>query len=72
LLNKINDQDDADDLVVKNGKIEFRKVSFQYEKVGILKKVSFEVRPGQMVALVSGERFGRWHRSKSVLKNVNN
>jgi len=50
-----------------NGKIEFRNVTFNYPDTGItaLKKVSFKVNPGEMVAVI-----GRTGSGKSTIANL--
>lgn len=50
---EIKDNPGAKDLVIKEGSIEFRNVSFNYRPdKSILKDVSFTVPPGHTVALV--------------------
>ncbi|HSI66251.1 MAG TPA: ABC transporter ATP-binding protein [Planococcus sp. (in: firmicutes)] len=50
----VTDKEGARDLKVVDGKLEFRNVSFTYEKDGaaILKNMDFTVKPGETVALV--------------------
>lgn len=56
----IIDEPDAKDLVTTSGDIRFENVSFAYERErGILKNVSFEVPPGQMVAIVGPSGAGK-------------
>jgi ABC-type transport system involved in Fe-S cluster assembly fused permease/ATPase subunit len=50
---EIVDQPDAKDLVLTDGVVEFRNVSFSYDgKVQALQNVSFTINKGQSVALV--------------------
>ena len=50
---EIVDQPDAKDLILTDGVVEFRNVSFSYDgKVQALQNVSFTINKGQSVALV--------------------
>ncbi|TGQ03148.1 ABC transporter ATP-binding protein, partial [Mesorhizobium sp. M00.F.Ca.ET.217.01.1.1] len=45
---------------IKEGKIEFREVSFSYDgKTDVLKNINFTVNPGEMVALVGHTGSGK-------------
>lgn len=62
----IADRSDAQPLPHVNGRVQFEKVSFDYtESVPVLKDVSFEAEPGQVVALVGPSGAG-----KSTLVNL--
>ncbi len=57
---KINDVDNAKELVVKEGKIQFSNICFGYHPDRpILKNVSFEVAPLQKVAIVGSSGSGK-------------
>ncbi|XP_072179638.1 ATP-binding cassette sub-family B member 6-like [Diadema setosum] len=56
----IADDPKARDLVVRQGRIEFKNVSFYYnEQKPILRNVSFNVEPGQVVAIVGPSGAGK-------------
>jgi len=56
----VSDVPDAKDLVLKNGQVEFRNVTFSYqpERV-VLQNVSFVVEPGKTLALVGPSGSGK-------------
>lgn len=56
----VSDVPDAKDLVLKNGRVEFRNVTFSYqpERV-VLQNVSFVVEPGKTLALVGPSGSGK-------------
>jgi len=56
----VSDVPNAKDLVLKNGKVEFRNVTFSYqpERV-VLQNVSFVVEPGKTLALVGPSGSGK-------------
>ncbi len=57
---KIVDVDDAKELKEVNGNIAFENVSFRYEEdVPVLENISFECKPGMMVALVGPTGVGK-------------
>ncbi|XP_076463743.1 ATP-binding cassette sub-family B member 6-like [Babylonia areolata] len=57
---EVKDIPDANDIVVRHGKIEFENVSFRYEpSKAILKNVSFVVQPGETLALVGHTGSGK-------------
>ncbi|MCL2406522.1 MAG: ABC transporter ATP-binding protein/permease [Defluviitaleaceae bacterium] len=57
---EIKDAPDAEDLPEIKGHIEFRNVSFNYiDGVPVLNDVSFEAKPGQMIALVGPTGVGK-------------
>jgi len=56
----IVDKEDAVELSVINGEVEFRNVSFSYSKdVKVLKDVSLKAYPGQMIAFVGPSGAGK-------------
>lgn len=57
--NEVLDQQNAQDLEIKSGKIELRNVHFTYQEIGILHDVSLAVEPGQIVALVGHSGAGK-------------
>lgn len=58
--NKIEDEEDAQELDVIQGKIEFKNVWFAYEKENwVLKDVSFVVNPGETAAFVGHTGAGK-------------
>ncbi len=63
----IKEKENALELGTIKGEIEFRDVSFRYDKDGkvVLKNISFSVRPGEVIALV-----GRSGAGKSTVVNL--
>ncbi|WP_174612823.1 ABC transporter ATP-binding protein [Virgibacillus ihumii] len=53
------DEASAKEIKQTDGRLEFRNVSFAYEKTPILKGISFEAKPGQTVALVGHTGAGK-------------
>ncbi len=61
----IADTTNAPDITVADGKVEFKDVSFAYDKEQILKSISFTVKPDSKVALV-----GESGEGKTTLTNL--
>jgi ATP-binding cassette subfamily B multidrug efflux pump len=62
----ITDKDDAKQLVVGQGKIDFNNISFHYgEESGVIEQLDLHVKPGEKVGLV-----GRSGAGKSTLVNL--
>lgn len=57
--NEIKDFMDARNIKVKNGEIEFNKVSFKYKKKKVIDKVSFKINKNEKVALVGHSGSGK-------------
>ncbi|GAA0593393.1 ABC transporter ATP-binding protein [Virgibacillus siamensis] len=53
------DEVSAQEIKQTDGRLEFRSVTFAYEKTPILKGISFEARPGQTVAFVGHTGAGK-------------
>ncbi|WP_076418057.1 ABC transporter ATP-binding protein/permease [Colwellia sp. UCD-KL20] len=57
---KVKDKDNATELTIKGGEVEFSNVSFAYdEKRPIIKNISFSIKPGQKVAVVGESGSGK-------------
>lgn len=58
---EVIDSKDAEDLIVKKGKIEFKKVTFNYseEGEGIFNNLSVTIKPGQKIGLVGFSGAGK-------------
>jgi len=57
---KVTDIDNAPDLNIDGGKVEFTNVSFAYDKKRpIIKNISFVIKPGQKVAVVGESGSGK-------------
>ncbi len=57
---KVNDKEDASELTMGPGRIEFKDVSFSYgNNRSILENISFSVEPKQKVAIVGGSGAGK-------------
>ena len=57
---EVEDKNGANELIVSNGVIEFKKVSFGYDKErNILKNISFTVKKGQTLAVVGSTGSGK-------------
>jgi len=60
IIPDVSDVPDAKDLVLKNGQVEFRNVTFSYQPDRIvLQNVSFVVQPGKTLALVGPSGSGK-------------
>ena len=57
---EVEDKNGANELIVSNGEIEFKKVSFGYDRErNILKSISFTVKKGQTLAVVGSTGSGK-------------
>lgn len=57
---RVFDQPQAGELNLTHGRVEFKQVSFHYQtERPILKNISFEIKPGQKVALVGASGSGK-------------
>ena len=57
---EVEDKNGANELIVSNGVIEFKKVSFGYDRErNILKRISFTVKKGQTLAVVGSTGSGK-------------
>lgn len=57
---KVKDKDNATELTINGGQVEFSNVSFAYdEKRPIIKNISFSIKPGQKVAVVGESGSGK-------------
>lgn len=59
IKNDIEDKKDAKTIKVKEGKIEFRDVTFKYHSRNVVDSVSISVKPGEKVALVGHSGSGK-------------
>jgi ABC-type transport system involved in Fe-S cluster assembly fused permease/ATPase subunit len=68
--NKISDPEDAQELTVSKGLVEFKNVKFSYgdENNLVLKDLSFTVQPGKQLAIVGSSGAGK----STVNFNLNN
>ena len=64
----ITDKVNAHDLVVENGKIEFKNINFSYGNRVILRNLNFTVNPGEKVALVGPTGAGKSTISKLLFR----
>ncbi|KAF5004472.1 hypothetical protein FDECE_9038 [Fusarium decemcellulare] len=56
----VTDEPDAEPILIKEGKVEFKKVVFEYSgRNPVIKNVSFTVSPGRIVALVGPSGAGK-------------
>ena len=55
----VMDKPNADELVVKHGKIEFKNVSFKYKNRYVLRDLSLTVKPGERVGIVGPSGAGK-------------
>jgi len=57
---KINDDEDAKPLIIKEGSISFENVSFEYNKdIGILKNLNLRINGGETIAVVGSSGGGK-------------
>ncbi len=61
----VTDKQNAPDLVVTHGLIEFKNVSFKYKRKWVLRNLNLTIKPGERVGLVGGSGAG-----KSTLMNL--
>jgi len=60
ILQDVNDQPGAPEIVINKGEVEFRNVSFEYVKGRtILKNISFVVKPGEKIAILGATGSGK-------------
>jgi ATP-binding cassette subfamily B protein len=59
IKNEIVDKKKAEILEVKEGKIEFKKVSFKYHNKNVIDNLSLAIKPGERVALVGHSGSGK-------------
>jgi ATP-binding cassette, subfamily B, heavy metal transporter len=59
IKNDIKDKEGAKNLKVKEGEIEFKKVSFKYHSRNVLTNIDLKIKPGQRVALVGHSGSGK-------------
>ena len=64
----IIDQENANELIVKEGKIEFIDVNFSFGKRKILENLTFTIEPGEKVALVGPTGAGKSTISKLLFR----
>ncbi len=55
----VYDADNAPDLVVTHGKIEFKNVSFKYKRKWVLRNLNLTIKPGERVGLVGPSGAGK-------------
>lgn len=67
---KVRDVKGAKDLIIKNGNVEFRNVTFSYAKSGesVMEKLSMRVRAGEKVALIGPSGGGKTTLMKLLLR----
>ena len=56
---EITDEDGAEELPELEGRVEFDHVTFGYDKEAVLKDVSFQIQPGETIALVGSTGAGK-------------
>ncbi len=61
----LNDKPNAKDLVISKGGIEFNDIGFGFDKKKILKKINFNIKPGQKIAII-----GESGEGKSTIVNL--
>ena len=55
----ITDKENAQNLVVDNGQIDFRNISFKYRNKYVLKDLSLAVKPGERIGIVGASGAGK-------------
>ena len=55
----ITDKENAQNLVVDNGQIDFRNISFKYRNKYVLKDLSLSVKPGERIGIVGASGAGK-------------
>ena len=68
--NEIQDQENAEEINVNQGLIEFKDVSFSYEKTGtVFDKLNLSIKPGEKVGLVGFSGSGKSTFMNLILRN---